>query len=218
MSICTAHSKRTGLPCTRPAMHGSTKCYHHGGASLKGIAAPNYQGKGFSRHLPALMKDLYDESYHDPELLSTRKDAALLDARIAVLLSRVDTGEAGKAWKDARGSFADLQEAFANRDAGKISRALTDLDSVLGRGLSDYTAWNELQSCLDQRRRLVESERKRLIEAQQVVTVEESMLLVSALLESVRRVVTDRKQLSAVQDEFIRLTNKRKVLEEVNDG
>jgi hypothetical protein len=46
--------------------------------------------------------------------------------------------------------------------------------------MSTEAAWADIRACLEQRRRLVESERKRLVEMQQMIGVDEAMLLVRA--------------------------------------
>jgi galactokinase len=86
--------------------------------------------------------------------------------------------------------------------------ALGAILDLITQGHSDYRAWGELQSVLEQRRRLVESERKRQVEMQQMITSQQAMGLISAILESVKRNVTDRAALSAIQTDFIRLTTR----------
>lgn len=46
---CRATSKRTGQRCRARAMRGQDVCYHHGGASLRGIAHPNYRHGYYSQ-------------------------------------------------------------------------------------------------------------------------------------------------------------------------
>lgn len=202
---CTAKAKQSGVQCKNEAINGTTKCRMHGGASLRGIAHPNYQGKGVSKYIPTRLLERYNEAMADSELLSVRKEIALLDARLADLLGRVDTGEAGKLWQTARAAYRDLSVAFNTKNADRIYTAMDTLDNVLGKGASDYAAWSEVQTIIEQRRRLAESERKRLVEMEQIITSEQAMVLVGALLTSVREHVKDRRSLTAIQTEFIRL-------------
>lgn len=203
---CNAKSKRTGEQCRARAVIGSTKCYHHGGKTPKGVASPNYQTGRYSKYLPARLLERYEESAADGELLALREEIALLDSRLADLLKRVDSGEAGQAWKDAKAAHRKLTLALQTKDTQGMLTAVSELEAAIGKGHGDYLAWNEIQTTLDQRRRLVESERKRLVDMQQMVTSEQAMLLVTALLDAVRKNVHDRDTLTAVQAEFIRLT------------
>lgn len=212
--ICNATSKSTGQPCKQPVVAGSTKCRFHGGKTPKGIASPHFKTGRYSRYLPYLperLQDRFSAAQQDPELLSLESEIALVDSRLTDLLSRVDTGEAGALWKAAQASFQDLLYAMNNPHAAdspkKLFQASRELEITLGRGAADYAAWDAVISLTEQRRKLTESRRKHLLEMEQVVTSEQAMLLVSGLLESVRRNVNDRTILSAIQAEFIQLTS-----------
>lgn len=206
--ICNAKSKSTGEQCKQPASTGSTKCRYHGGKSLKGIASPNIKTGRYSKYLPTRMQERYEEARTDSELLALREDIALLDGRLADLLKRVDHGEAGQAWKEVRAAFTDLTVAMSTANGEKLLIATKELELVIGRGLSDYMAWDEISRLLEQRRKLSESERKRLVDMQNMVTGQEAQLLIDALLMSVLKNVPDRDVRNAIQTEFIRLTQR----------
>ena len=70
------------------------RCKLHGGMSLKGLAASNYQGKGHSRYMPPVFKDAFDEALADPDLLDLSKDVATQEAVIVDLLKSLENGEA----------------------------------------------------------------------------------------------------------------------------
>ena len=65
--------------------------------------------------------------------------------------------------------------------------------------------WPDVLQLIEQRRKLVESERKRLVELQQVLTLEQAQSMIAAIAESVRRHVSDRAALSAITDDLARL-------------
>jgi hypothetical protein len=215
---CTAKSKQSGQQCKRHAVPGGTKCKTHGGASLKGIASATYKHGGRSKYLPANLQTRYQEAVDDPELLNLRTDLALVEARLAQLLERVDTGEAGALWKAAKDAFEDLRKAGVAKDPVAQQIAFNELSDVLGRGLSDYAAWNEISSLLEQRRKLSESERRRLVDMQQMISTEQAMLFAGQVLDIIRRNVSDRATLNAIQLDFIRLMNKQPQRVELDDG
>lgn len=199
---CTATSKRTGLRCGANAVDGKNVCYHHGGRSLSGVASPSYKHGRYSRVLPARLLDRYQEAAQDPELLALREDVALLDTRLADLLKRVDSGETGRAWRAARDGLAQVNRGIARNDPDELKDGLAVLREAIGQGVSDYAAWNEVAAVLEQRRRLVESERKRLVEMQAMLSAEQAMLLLTAVLDAVRRHVSDRGALAAIATEL----------------
>src|SRR5262245_50957479 len=115
---CTAKSKRTGKRCRANAVTGREVCYHHGGRSPQGIALPQTKSGRYSKHLPSRLLATYEEAKRDPEILALRDEVALIDARLAELLKRIDTGESGASWKQLQENFRELRVALKNRDSG----------------------------------------------------------------------------------------------------
>lgn len=198
---------RSGAPCKSPAMENG-RCRMHGGKHPGGIAHYNYKEGKYSKHLPQRMREAYQEAVDDPQLLEQREQIAILDARLLDLLSRVDTGESGALWQRLQDARIELLAAKQGGDATGQVVALNRILDLIRQGHADYRAWGELQTVLEQRKRLIESERKRLVEMQQMVTSQQAMGLISAILESVKRNVTDRAALAAIQTDFIRLTTR----------
>lgn len=179
----------------------------HGGKSLSGVASPRYINGRYSKYVPARLAERYHAAVADPELLAQRHEIALLDGRLADLLVRVDSGEARTLWEQARKATDKMLRAFEANDLGGLHVGILELDRTIGSGLADHDAWFEIHAILEQRRKLVESERKRLIEMQQMVSAEKAMTLATALLSAVKENVTDRAALTAIQATFNRLTN-----------
>ncbi len=144
------------------------------------------------------MLDAYNEAQEDQELLALRHDIALIDARLQDVLGRVDTGESGKLWSELAELYAELRTAQGARDLAAATILMDSLGHLIERGRGDWAAWSEVRSILDQRRRTVESERKRLVDMQQMMTQEKAMVLMAALSDSVRRHVTDPGALAAI--------------------
>ena len=140
----------------------------------------------------------YQESLHDPELLNLRDDIALLDARIAELLLRVDQGESGAAWKRLTTTWRDLESAHTKHDTSGTAGALTTLGAIIRGGSSDTDAWAEVVTLVEQRRRLVEAEAKRLQAMQQMISIQDAMVFVTAVQDAVKRHVRDPAALQAI--------------------
>lgn len=202
--LCGAKT-RSGTPCRRAPAAGRTRCRLHGGATLQGIASPTFKGGRYSKYIPARLSERYHEAVADPELLAQREEIALLDGRLADLLTHVDSGEAKTLWEQARKATDKMLRAFESNDLGSMHVGILELDRLIGSGLADHEAWYEIHAVIDQRRKLAESERKRLIEMQQMVKADQAMALAGALLASVKANVTDRATLAAIQLEFNRL-------------
>jgi len=203
---CNAQSKRTGERCKARAVIGSPKCYHHGGRTPKGIASPNFKTGRHSKYLPADLMGRYSEAIADGELLNLRSEIALLDALITENLSALQVGESAEFWDAALDQVILCRRAYKSENYASLEQSLDELEALCDTRRLHFAAEKEVRDKVDQRRKLVESERKRLIEMQQTVTSEQALLLMSALLDAVRRNVNDVSTLTAIQTEFIRLT------------
>jgi hypothetical protein len=96
--------------------------------------------------------------------------------------------------------------ALKSGDTAKTCEAINTILDLIQRGHADYQAWREVGSVIDQRRKLVESERKRLIEMQQTLTAEKAMLLLGAVLGVIKEHVQDRNTLHAISRGIEQLT------------
>ena len=204
---CTAQSKRSGQQCRRHATPGRGVCHIHGGKSLAGIASPSLVTGAYSKYLlPQRLRARYQAAVDDPALLEQRAEISVLDARLADLLGRVDSGESGAIWRalDAQRLALLIAQQLGNTvDQLAATAAILDL---IADGHADYAAWREVGAVLEQRRKLVESERKRLIEMSQVMTSEQALALMNALLLAVRANVHEQAALIAIQATFLELT------------
>ena len=205
MSQCAARSKRSGERCRRAAMLGKDVCAMHGGKTPQGIALPQTKQGRYSQHLPSRLLATYETAKTDPELLALRDEVALIDARLTDLLKRVETGESGAVWRQVRETFAEYRTAKATNKTAEADSALCELESLITRGVADELAWIDVRATLEQRRKLVESERKRLVEMQQMVSADQAMLMVRALTAAVREHVRDPAVLRAITDDLGRI-------------
>ena len=159
----------------------------------------------YSKWLPKRLLERYEASEGDPDLLNMRSEISLIDARLEDLLRRVDKGESGEAWSNIRMHYEELKFAFDNADAGGVAAGMKALERTIMRAQSDYGTWRELQVCLEQRRRLVDSEGKRLQMMQQFITAEQAMLFVTTVIGSVTRHVRDSDALEAISKDIMGL-------------
>lgn len=202
--ICGAKT-RSGKPCTNPPMHGRTRCRMHGGATPIGIAAPSYKHGRYSTSIPARLAATYETGLDDPQLLELREEIALIDARLAEVLREIDgLGDSAK-WADAKKAWITYQYA---PNVTLKAKAQADLEFLIDQGANQHAAWAALQNLIEQRRKLVESEHKRLVQAQQTISAEQAMALVGGLLGIMKQHIHDRATLSAIQTDVARLLDR----------
>lgn len=202
-AVCGAKTRSDGV-CQKPPLNGATRCKLHGGATPRGVASPQFKHGRYSKDLPTKLAARFQEAQSDPKLLELRDEVALLDSRIAELLEKLPTGESQSNWADAQEVFKQLQSALTLGDAPGVKNSMGAMAQIFAR-TDDSEVWQEVYSCIEQRRKLVESERKHMVQMEQLLTLSEVMTLGSALLASVKAHVQDRDALASISTEFSRL-------------
>jgi hypothetical protein len=192
MKTCGARTKHDGTPCERSPVRGRTRCRLHGGKTLVGTASPTYRNGRYSTYVPERLRARYEQAEGDVELLSLRSEVALIDARLIDLLTRVDTGESGQLWAHLKKAHEEFKLYRLAGDVPRMTTALAKVEAVIERVGQDHTAWAEIGALIEQRRKLTESEAKRLITLQQMLTTEDAMALAYRLVDIVTRHVTDK--------------------------
>jgi len=151
----------------------------------------------------------------DPKLLVLRDHVAVLDARVGELIAGLDRGEAGRHWTLLQALLVEFVNARAAGKVPEMAALLGQITVAINVGASEAMRWAEVMGTMQVQQRLVESERRRMVELQQVLTAREAMLLMhaatGALQEGVKRFVDDpkaqRQILSFVGGEFARLAS-----------
>lgn len=202
---CTAKARTTGIQCRREAVPGRGVCYLHGGRSLRGIASPRFVHGRYSRDIPTNMISRYKQSMQDGDLLILRQEISLMDARVSLLLKQLGSNESGENWENLKKTFDDLVDAVKNQNRDRMRNKLNAMKEIIDTGAGDNAIWKEINITIDQRRKLVADERKRLVDAQQMITIEQAMIFVSAVMDSVRTNVKDRTALAAITNDLTRL-------------
>lgn len=181
----------------------------HGGKALVGVASPSFVTGQHSKNLPSRLSQTFVGALNDPDLLNLKSDIALSVSRRDDLLGRVDTGEAGELWRSLKATYAETEKQRRRWDLagpsveGEKAKAaffetLETVGMLISEGVQDYQAWDEVNKMTEQRRKLAETETKRLKELNQMVTTDKAMAFVGALLGIVKNRVTDRSVLSAI--------------------
>lgn len=208
MSQCTAMSKRSGERCKRMTAPGRNVCNMHGGKTPRGAALPQTTHGRYSQDLPTRLASRFAASQADPDLLNLNTEIAVIDARISDVLRRVDTGESGQTWRELKDTYTAMVEAQRAKDGAEVARLLNELGALIRHGHSDYAAWADVRTLIDQRRKLVESEGRRRKDMQDMITSEKAMVLVTSLVATVRRHVHDRDTLARISADLAGLLDR----------
>lgn len=192
----------TDRHCKKPVKLEGQRCFLHGGKSPSGIAASQFKHGRYSKVLPGGLAQRYEEALADQELLALRDEIALLDTRLMDLLGALGAGTSTEIWATLQQSFGALRVALAKRDVDAANLAMRDLGQAVETGGQQRETWTEVYQLLETRRRLAESEAKRLIQMQQVLTAEQAMVLLTRVQQAIIENVTDKRALAAIAAEF----------------
>lgn len=190
---CGAKLRKSDPPryCIKYPLAGSTRCDLHNGRAAVGADASRFKHGRWSKALPVALAARYEELVDDREYLNLGHDIGLLDLRLGQLLARLEQGESDLGWAQAREAYGALRIGISTSNSEAIRRAMQSLGQVLQGTAGIDQTWRDIREGLQERRLLVESERRRLVDMHQMVTVEEVLLLVSAIGGVIQRYVQD---------------------------
>jgi hypothetical protein len=114
--------------------------------------------------------------------------------------------------KRYREALTDTELLSLRDDIALIDARVTELLETLE---DNPSAWKAITELLETRRRLVDSERRRLADLQQMMTAEQAMTMLAVIVDTVKRHVTDTETLRAITQDVSRLTERNNLQEPV---
>ncbi|MEM7133452.1 MAG: HGGxSTG domain-containing protein [Chloroflexota bacterium] len=202
---CGAKTKAGGT-CENPPMPNG-RCRMHGGKSLAGKDSATFKTGRYSKYLPERLAARYEEAQNDDDLIMMRDEIALLDARLAELVEGIGKNKPWIMWDMLRNHWVALDKARKEDDGEKILEYVDAIGAIIQSGGDDANSWDEIYTAVGHRKSLVESERKRLVEMQQMITAERAYLLVTSLVDIVREHVSDKSVMAAIASDARRLVS-----------
>lgn len=195
MGQCTAHAKHTGERCRLAATPGREVCRFHGGKSLRGVASPSFKTGKYAKDLPVRLRSRYAQSLNDSELLALDNEIALLETRLSELIAGLDESGSSAAWLQLQREVDALDGARASGEAAKAAQAINNIRLIVQNGAQEVHRWRELYEVIQHRRVIVESEQRRLVSIQQMITAHQALVMLrtveTLVLEAVSRHVSD---------------------------
>jgi hypothetical protein len=181
------------------------RCRIHGGASLRGAQHPNAKTLEHSKYLPERLAARYDQLEHDVDLLTLRREIKLIRTRLSELLQRIDEEPGSGSIDKIEDGYLALKAAMAAQDRLATERAWSDLGASIRAAKTDFAVWNDINQTISLLTRTTESERKRLVEAEYMVKMDEVMNFVAAVAGIVRETIKDRETINTITGRIQRL-------------
>lgn len=193
---------RDGHLCKKAPMKGRTRCRNHGGKALRGEEHPNFKTGKFMQIVPLHMKAKYEMAARDGELLSLDRDIRYATAMLLDAIERSGTGEAEGLWMTLRKVEAAMRGA--RDDPEQMISLLTQLGTIIRQGASWVESNRDIRQMMEQRRKLVESERKRAVELNMNVTLQQFSAVMMKLYEVMSEHVENKRVVATVFNEVER--------------
>lgn len=194
--------KADGQRCRQPVRAGWTVCKYHGAGSPDAPAGRPPVTGTYSKHLPTRYVQDFDEYMHDPNLLSMRKEMALLDVRMGELLQKLETSDSPMAWNKIAVAAAILDKII---DTGKFDE-LDNVSNVLHTAMTahkdDRETWGEIAGVIDNRRKVADVERRRIEAAKKYLTLQEANTMLAYFVNSVMKHVSSPTERSRISEDL----------------
>ena len=142
----------------------------------------------YSKYLPDRLVERYEEALNDVDLMRLDDEITLVDTKVQDVLEQLPVeGEGPGAWQQLRDAHQRLELAIARDDTNATQAGLVMLSEAITSGRDESAAWGMIVKLIEQRRKLVDTERRRLLDEDQVITVERLMILVAAIVDIIKR-------------------------------
>lgn len=186
----------------------------HGGKSRAGALHPNFKHGLYSAYLPGRFAMLF-QALEGKDLLDLTEDIKLLHARLLDVANRVDSGESGDRWRLAICLFGKATDAKTAGEFDQADRFLSELGEALKTGAADWEAWEKIEDLVVKKTKVVESQRKRAVEAHEMLAAQDARAIMLAITEGLKRAVEEhvtdpevkRQIFIAASSEFTRIAN-----------
>lgn len=203
---CGAKLRRhPGMFCTQPKMPNG-RCKMHGGKALKGPASGSYKTGRYSTYalaLPERYRDTFFRALDAKKAIELTEQIALVEAREVELVARLTPETSTALWHRARAALDELREAYGmvDSDPKKALIAAASFDALVAaveQGVSNESTWALLLDTLEARRKLVDTERRRVEALGAHLTPEQAIQFAAQIIGIVRDETNDRKLLDAI--------------------
>lgn len=190
--------------CQSPFVMPNGRCIKHGGVTPRGPENKSWKTGKYSKYLPPNLLDAYHRAIEDRDLLTLKEEIALVDSLILDRLTQIDNSETDARWLKLRQIYDAAVRANRMGDAREASRQFKAMAELLQAGAGQAEARQELLELIERRRKLVETERRLMVEMGLMLSVTEVAGLLAIVLHIIERHVDDQKVRFAIGEDLRR--------------
>jgi len=184
--ICGAKC-RNGSVCQDDPIKGYRRCRKHGGKVKQGTEHHNSRHMLYSKAVrDANLEERYKGALADPELVGLQHEIALMTTHIQNRQTIIDMGVTDKTWKSMVKAWDKFYNAYLDGDEKKFRHQIDVINEIIEMTNEQKGDAKELIPFVNAKRSLVAAEQRRMVLAQQMVTVEDTMTLLTAMMVALR--------------------------------
>jgi hypothetical protein len=185
--VCGAQlRKKPGQFCNKAPIKGKRRCRLHGGKSLAGVASGSFKHGRYSRYLPKDLRKQYEQTKYDPQLLSHEPDLRLMDVRLQGLIANLANTSSLEAFSRAQEEWEKLEQAQDQGDLIEVGRIMLRLRDLMRATVPAGQTWEVIERVTEQRRKLLESESRRIQQNSNSMSGEQILALIEYIVDVLR--------------------------------
>jgi hypothetical protein len=178
------------------------RCKLHGGTMGRGIHHPQYRHGKSSKARDGKLFQYYQEALQDPEPHKLDAEIALIDGRINELLDGIGEHGGAEVFKAIVDAFRSVNRYKKSKDEFKEQEAFLRLEEAVEDGREHYNSWKEINTLMDQRRRMAIAETKRLEVSERMMPASQVQALIFGIVDAIRQEIDDRILLQKITARF----------------
>jgi len=207
---CMGRSRKTGVRCQQKPQPGRHYCKWHGGNHPIREDHHLYKnGKYGTAAMPVKLAEKYAITRQDTEIVELREEIALVDAMLMETLEQLSNKEGTDAWNRLHDAVLSFRKARASTDAYAMNEAMTEIENIVLHGKAAYAARKDLQSWLETRRKLTDSEIRRRKDLGDMITRAQTLIMIDKIVDLVKTYVPDHKSRTHLSAALLQLVGEK---------
>lgn len=194
--------KSDGERCRQPVRSGWTVCKYHGAGSADTPAGRPPINGHYSKHLPSRYFSDYQEYLQDPNLLSMRREMALIDVRLGEMLQMLETSDSPQAWNRISVACAMLEKAVGDGKFDELPKIAEILRNAITAHKNDQDIWSNVLNLIDNRRKVADVERRRIEAMKKYLTMQEANAMMAYFVDSVMKRVSSPQERALISEDL----------------
>lgn len=174
------------------------RCRMHGGNAPRGADLPQFKHGRYSKSMPDRLLSRYEEALADEERHDLRDEIALAETKVDDLITGMHDGESDRLWI----RLLKLEMQMRGAPEERAGELLSEIIDIIRRGGNEALAWQDIDRWTSRKQKAVETDVRVAQVKQEMVSAEEVMHLIAAILDAIRRHVEDQATRSALAREI----------------